>query len=228
MSKSFMIKFLDVSSWWRLGPTGVATALLVALIAFHAYAQETSDTDDSNSAATEVPDGGAESEDGPENEEAATQESAASGEPEIPVPTMGPSTNLPLPRFVSFKSSEGYARRGPSRSHRIDWIFTVKGTPLEVTAEFGHWRRIHAFDGSGGWMHYALLSGVRTVVFTAEETRMRVSPSHDAPIRAIAKRLVIGKLGKCNTDWCRVATKNYKGWVPKSSIWGVYDDEIRD
>ena len=77
-------------------------------------------------------------------------------------PGRGAVTNLPLPRYVSLKGGEGNARRGPSLSHRIDWVFRHAGMPLRVTAEFGHWRRVEDQDGAGGWVHYSLLSGVRT------------------------------------------------------------------
>ena len=53
----------------------------------------------------------------------------------------GPVTNLPLPRFVSMKAAEANVRRGPSLTHRIDWVFKHEDTPLEITAEHGHWRR---------------------------------------------------------------------------------------
>ncbi|MEO0359362.1 MAG: aspartyl-trna synthetase, partial [Pseudomonadota bacterium] len=46
--------------------------------------------------------------------------------------TRGPVTNLPMPRFVSLKSSEGNVRRGPSLSHRIDWVYTRRNLPLKV------------------------------------------------------------------------------------------------
>ena len=54
----------------------------------------------------------------------------------------GPVTNLPLPRFVSLKTDEGNARRGPSTGHRIDWVFTRRDMPLEVIGEYGHWRQV--------------------------------------------------------------------------------------
>ena len=38
----------------------------------------------------------------------------------------GPVTNLLMPRYVSLKATEANARRGPSLSHRIDWIFKNK------------------------------------------------------------------------------------------------------
>ena len=42
----------------------------------------------------------------------------------------GPVTNLPMPRYVSLKTSEGNVRRGPSLTHRIDWVFKRRGMPL--------------------------------------------------------------------------------------------------
>ena len=95
-------------------------------------------------------------------------------------------TNLPMPRYVSLKADEGNARRGPSLSHRIDWVFTRRDMPLEVTAEYGHWRRVQDRDGQGGWVHYSLLSGVRTVIVDADLTPMRVKPDTEAPVTASA------------------------------------------
>ncbi|MEL6566070.1 MAG: SH3 domain-containing protein, partial [Pseudomonadota bacterium] len=62
----------------------------------------------------------------------------------------GPVTNLPLPRYVSLKAVEGNVRRGPSLTHRIDWVFQRRDMPLRITAEHGHWRRVEDRDGMGG------------------------------------------------------------------------------
>ena len=62
----------------------------------------------------------------------------------------GSVTNLPIPRYVSIKTDECNVRRGPSLSHRIDWVFQRKGMPVEVTAEHGHWRRARDREGAGG------------------------------------------------------------------------------
>jgi len=35
-----------------------------------------------------------------------------------------------------------------------------------ATAEYEHWRRVEDQDGAGGWVHYSLLSGVRSVLVT--------------------------------------------------------------
>ena len=140
-------------------------------------------------------------------------------------PDVGCVTNLPLPRFVSLKGSEGNARRGPGLTHRIDWVFTRAGMPLRITAEFENWRRVEDFEGAGGWVHYSLLSGVRTVLVTLDMAEFRDRPADDAPVIAQAEMGVIGRLQACNADWCRVALDGQRGWVRKSAIWGVKPDE---
>jgi SH3-like domain-containing protein len=140
----------------------------------------------------------------------------------------GAVTNLPLPRYVSLKGNEGNARRGPSLSHRIDWVFRHAGMPLRVTAEFGHWRRVEDKDGAGGWVHYALLSGVRTALVTEDMVELRSKPNRDADIMARAETGAIVRLGECIKDWCRVSGGGQRGWVPKTTIWGVDPDETRE
>ncbi|WP_113913548.1 SH3 domain-containing protein [Roseovarius dicentrarchi] len=140
----------------------------------------------------------------------------------------GQVTNLPLPRFVSMKAAEGYVRRGPSRTHRIDWIFRKRDTPLEITAEHGHWRRVRDRDGAGGWMHYSLLSGVRTVLIEQDMLQMRGSPDPKSLVVAQLELGVIARIEECTRDWCDLSVGGYGGWVPKSAIWGVGAEEILD
>ncbi|WP_428928702.1 SH3 domain-containing protein [Marinibacterium sp. SX1] len=140
----------------------------------------------------------------------------------------GPVTNLPLPRYVSMKAAEGNVRRGPSRAHRIDWVFKRRGMPLMITAEHGHWRRVQDRDGAGGWVHYALISGVRTVLIQQDMVEGHTRPDPTAPVTAMFETGVVAKLGDCEPDWCRISAGGYKGWVQKTALWGVSPDELRD
>ena len=140
----------------------------------------------------------------------------------------GPVTDLPMPRYVSMKSAEGYARRGPSREHRIDWVFVRRDMPLRVVDEYGHWRRVQDRDGAGGWMHYSLLSGNRTVVVQADEATLRRRPDGTAPAVAHVGRDVVGRLGDCGDGWCELRVEGRKGWVETSVLWGVAVDEVRE
>ena len=141
---------------------------------------------------------------------------------------VGSETNLPLPRYVSLKKEKGNARRGPSKSHRIDWIFQHQGLPLQVTAEYGHWRRVQDRDGQGGWMHYVLLSGVRTVLVEKDLAALYSRPDPAAPMVAQLERGAIARLGACQPDWCQLSVAGFRGWTRKDAIWGVERDELRD
>lgn len=140
----------------------------------------------------------------------------------------GAVTNLPIPRFVSMKASEANVRRGPSLTHRIDWVYKHRNMPLEITAEFGHWRRVRDMDGVGGWIHFTLLSGVRTVVITKDQTQLLSHPKPNALPTAELKAGVIARLQDCDVDWCELNADGYKGWTPKTSFWGVQAGEIRN
>ena len=140
----------------------------------------------------------------------------------------GQVTNLPIPRYVSLKVKEANARRGPSLSHKIDWIYKRKNMPLEIYGEYENWRRVRDFEGLGGWVHYTLLSGIRFVLVKNELLEMRLLPSIDAQVIAKIPQHNIATLDKCTQDWCRITDDGYKGWVPKSGIWGVYESELKE
>ena len=140
----------------------------------------------------------------------------------------GPVTNLPMPRFVSLKASKANVRRGPSLTHRIDWVFTHRDMPLEVTAEHGHWRRVRDRDGAGGWVHYSLLSGVRTVIVEKDMLPLNIRPEPDTSISAQLELGVVARVEKCTLNWCRLRAGGYRGWARKADLWGVKPDELRD
>ena len=140
----------------------------------------------------------------------------------------GPVTNLPMPRFVSLKASEGNVRRGPSLSHRIDWVFKHRGMPLQVVAEHGHWRRVVDREGAGGWVHYSLISGARTVLIDQDQVALYKLADPTSPLAAYAEAGVIGRLGKCKEQWCRVTMGSTKGWLKRNQVWGLMPGEVRE
>jgi len=140
----------------------------------------------------------------------------------------GSVTNLPVPRYVSLKVSEGNVRRGPSLTHRIDWVFKRKNVPLLITAEYSNWRRVEDRDGAGGWIHYSLLSGTRTAIIERDMLDILSKPEDGASVVARLELGVIAKLDECITTWCRLNAAGYKGWAPKSALWGIGPQEILD
>ena len=146
----------------------------------------------------------------------------------VAAPARGPVTNLPLPRYVTLKTGEGNARRGPGLAHRIDWVFTRPGMPLRITAEHEHWRRVEDAEGAGGWVHYALLSGTRAVLVAEDLADLHSTPDDRSAVIARAEAGVIARLLECRPDWCRVARDGKRGWMHKSALWGVDPGEVVD
>lgn len=141
-------------------------------------------------------------------------------------PSRGAVTNMALPRYVSLKSSEGNVRRGPGLGHRVDWVFKRAGMPLKVTAEYEHWRRVEDADGVGGWINFALLSGVRSVLVRQDMAEFRARADDSAQVVFQAEDGVVGRLLECSIDWCRVGVEGEKGWARKSALWGVEPTEV--
>lgn len=140
----------------------------------------------------------------------------------------GPETGLPLPRYVSIKSAEANVRRGPSLSHRIDWVYKRRDLPVQVVAEHGHWRRVVDIEGAGGWIHYALLSGVRTVIITEDKLPAYAQKDTASEPRAYFEKGVVARLGDCDLTWCHIRKDGHRGWVDKAALWGVEFDEVRE
>ncbi len=141
----------------------------------------------------------------------------------------GPVTNLPLPRFVSIRAEHANARRGPGLDYRIDWEFVRRGLPVEVTAEYGQWRRVRDADGLGGWVHQSLLSGVRMgIVEGSEPVVVRERPEDDAAVRARAEPGALVGVDACEGVWCRINSGGFEGWLPRAALWGVHAQEEFD
>lgn len=135
--------------------------------------------------------------------------------------------NLPLPRFVSLRSGEVNLRVGPGSEYPIEWILKYEKMPVEIIREFGVWRKIRDFEGMEGWVHQSMLSGARTAMVMEDQIILRNNPKPDAPGLAKLASGVVGKLLDCKSEWCRLQTDGYKGWLPREKIWGVYPAEFR-
>ena len=73
---------------------------------------------------------------------------------------------LAIPRFVSFRRSEVNLRTGPGNRYPIKYVYYVQNYPVEVIDEYELWRQIREVDGTVGWVHRRLLSGVRYIITT--------------------------------------------------------------
>jgi len=134
---------------------------------------------------------------------------------------------LPIPRFVSAKSTEVNIRTGPNLRYPLLWVIMRKGEPLEVIAEFEQWRKVKDVHGDIGWAHESVLSGKRFAISRgAEKITLYAQDNINSPGIARIEDGAHLELLACNIDWCKVSAQGYKGWVPKQFLYGVYSNEV--
>jgi hypothetical protein len=77
-------------------------------------------------------------------------------------------------------------------------------------------------------VHYSLLSGVRTVIVEQDMLPLTQRPDPQSPETALLEMGVVARLGECLKEWCKLTSGGYKGWAPKTALWGVFDNELRE
>ena len=132
----------------------------------------------------------------------------------------------PLPRFEALRWDKVNLRAGPGDQYPIRWILTRKNMPVEILDRFDVWRKIRDWQGSVGWVHERMLVANRTVMITGMERVLHAEPSERAKPVARANPGVVGKLLKCQGDWCRIDAQGVRGWVERRAIFGVTPDEV--
>jgi SH3-like domain-containing protein len=137
-------------------------------------------------------------------------------------PTIGPDSQLPVPRYVSLKHDQANGRRGPSEEHRIDWVYQRPGLPLLVTAESGAWRRVTDPDGDQVWMHQQHLEERRTL-YVRTDAQLRSNARGDAAVLAYLARGIVAPVTACEEGWRRIAVRGRVGWVEAKALWGAED-----
>jgi SH3-like domain-containing protein len=150
-------------------------------------------------------------------------------------------SGLPLPRFVTTRSTPINVRVGPGTKYDVTWVYKVAGTPVEIIQEFDVWRKIRDVDGSEGWVHQNMLSGNRAGYVlpeaNVERVALRQASSPDAGVAAWVGPGFPVKLQSCEAGWCAVIAidhppsgqiATYTGYLPEGDIWGVYRGETFD
>jgi SH3-like domain-containing protein len=147
--------------------------------------------------------------------------------PPTATPAVGTETKLPIPRFAALDHNMVNMRVGPGTNYPADWTYRRRDLPVEIVSEFQNWRQIRDQDGTTGWVRSSALSGRRTFIVKGNEVTLRRRPDADAPPVAKLMPGVVGRIRSCaeGSAWCEVQTGDYRGYLPRSSVWGVSANE---
>ena len=122
--------------------------------------------------------------------------------------------------YMSLKNKKVNVRYGPGLDYPIKFVFNKKNYPVEIIDEKENFRKILDFKKNSGWIHRSQLK--KSSSFITLETVILFSDStkFSRPIAKIESGRLLNKK-KCNLNWCRVETGEYKGWVLKENLWGL-------
>lgn len=135
-------------------------------------------------------------------------------------------SGLPIPRFASLKASEANVRTGPGERYPIRWTYVQAGLPVEIIAEWEPWRKIRDWEGQEGWVHKALLTPKRRVIVSGETRTLYRRADRTSPPVVLLQPGIVADVEDCDPEWCRVEVRNYRGWLRRDEVWGLYPDEV--
>ena len=123
-------------------------------------------------------------------------------------------------KYMSLKNKKVNVRYGPGLDYPIKFVFNKKNYPVEIIDQKENFRKILDFKKNSGWIHRSQLKKSSSFITLDTVILFSDSTKFSRPIAKIESGRLLNKK-KCNLNWCRVETGEYKGWVLKESLWGL-------
>ena len=124
-----------------------------------------------------------------------------------------------LPYWASLTADTVNMRVGPARDYRIVWVYKRKLLPLKVIRLHEGWRLVEDPDGARGWVLARFLSRKQTAIVQHAAAEMR-DKRGAGRLMWRAERGVVGKVGACESGWCKFDATGHAAWIKSDAIWG--------
>ena len=124
--------------------------------------------------------------------------------------------------FLTLRNDKVNLRQGPSFEYPIKLFYKKKYLPVLVQEKFENFRKIRDHENNTGWIHVSQLSKKKAVIVIDDEAYIFSSNTIYSKPLAISKNGKLLLVKKCKKDWCKISSKNIKGWIKKESLWGLY------
>ena len=130
------------------------------------------------------------------------------------------------PYWASIASGEAMTRAGPGRNYPGLWLYKRRDLPVRVLKVYENWRLIEDPDGTRGWMLVSLMSSARTaIVKPGERRRIHEKPAEASRVAYLAQPGVVGKIDRCDGNFCRFSVGTRRGWLLQDGLYGVSPGE---
>ena len=121
--------------------------------------------------------------------------------------------------FLSLKKNKVNVRYGPSFESPIKFIYKKINLPIKQIDKKENWRRIIDLKNNSGWIHWSQLKPINSIISLNDKILFSKPSIFSKPIAKIKKgRMLV--VQKCDGNWCKIKTKEFKGWIENNDIWG--------
>ena len=123
--------------------------------------------------------------------------------------------------FLTLRNEKVNLRQGPSFDYPIKIFYEKKYLPVLVQDKSDNFRKIRDHENNTGWIHISQLSKKKAAIVIDDDLILFSSSTIYSNPVAIIKKGRLVRIKKCEKDWCKIKTSEYKGWVKKESLWGL-------
>ena len=121
--------------------------------------------------------------------------------------------------FLSLKKNKVNVRYGPSFESPVKYVYKKINLPIKQIDKKENWRRIIDAKNNSGWIHWSQLKKINSIIPLEDKILFNEPSKFSKPLAMIKKGRVL-ILQKCDGVWCKIKTKNFKGWIKTDNIWG--------
>jgi len=124
--------------------------------------------------------------------------------------------------FRTLRNDKVNLRQGPSFDHPIKIIYNKKFLPVLVQDRSDNFRKIRDHENNSGWIHVSQLSKKKAALTVDDELVMFSNSTIYSNPLALLKKGRLVQITKCQDEWCKINSGEFKGWLKKKSLWGLF------
>ena len=124
--------------------------------------------------------------------------------------------------FLTLRNDKVNLRQGPSFDYPVKIFYKKKFLPVLIQDKSDNFRKIRDHENNTGGIHISQLSKKKAAIVIDDEAYIFSSNTIYSKPLAISKNGKLLLVKKCKKNWCKISSKNIKGWIKKESLWGLY------
>ena len=121
--------------------------------------------------------------------------------------------------FLSLKKNKVNVRYGPSLESPVKFVYKKINLPVKQIDKKENFRRIIDLKNNSGWIHSSQLKPVNSIIPIKDKILFKEPSNFSRPIAKIQTGRVL-IIEKCISNWCKIKTGNFKGWIKINKVWG--------